>query len=43
MATSIVQFRIDDDLKTQTTEIYEKLGLDISNTLRIFLKRSVTV
>jgi len=43
MATSIVQFRIDDDLKTQATEIYEKLGLDRSTALRIFLKRSVAV
>lgn len=43
MATSIVQFRIDDDLKIQATEIYEKLGLDLSTALRIFLKRSVAV
>ena len=43
MATSIVQFRIDDDLKTQAREIYEKLGLDLSTALRIFLKRSVAV
>lgn len=43
MATSIVQFRIDDELKTQATEIYEKLGLDLSTALRIFLKRSVAV
>ena len=43
MATSIVQFRIDDDLKAQATEIYEKLGLDLSTALRIFLKWSVAV
>ena len=43
MSTSIVQFRIDDDLKAQATEIYEKLGLDLSTALRIFLKRSVAV
>ena len=43
MATSIVQFRIDDDLKTQATAIYEELGLDLSTALRIFLKRSVAV
>ena len=43
MATSIVQFRIDDNLKTEATEIYEKLGLDLSTALRIFLKRSVAV
>lgn len=43
MATSVVQFRVDDDLKEQATEIYEKLGLDLSTALRIFLKRSVAV
>ena len=43
MATYIVQLRIDDDLKAQATEIYEKLGLDLSTALRIFLKRSVAV
>ena len=43
MSTSIVQFRIEDDLKAQATEIYEKLGLDLSTALRIFLKRSVAV
>ena len=43
MATSIVQFRIEDDLKVQATEIFEKLGLDLSTALRIFLKRSVAV
>ena len=41
MATSIVQFRIDDDLKTEATAIYEKLGIDLSTALRMFLKRSV--
>ena len=28
MATSIVQFRIDDDLKNQATELYDRLGID---------------
>ena len=43
MATSVVQFRIDDELKEQATEIYDKLGLDLSTAIRIFLKRSVAV
>ena len=43
MATSVVQFRIDDELKEQATEIYDKLGLDLSTAMRIFLKRSVAV
>jgi len=41
MSTSIVQFRIDDDLKTEATQVYERLGMDLSTALRIFLKRSV--
>lgn len=41
MASSIVQFRIDDDLKTEATAIYEKLGIDLSTAVRMFLKRSV--
>ncbi|MBQ3124009.1 MAG: type II toxin-antitoxin system RelB/DinJ family antitoxin [Clostridia bacterium] len=43
MATSIVQFRIDDDLKNEATALYEKLGIDLSTAMRMFLKRSVTV
>ena len=43
MATSIVQFRIEDDLKNEATALYEKLGIDLSTALRMFLKRSVYV
>lgn len=43
MATSIVQFRVDDDLKKQATELYDKLGIDLSSAMRMFLKRSVSV
>lgn len=41
MATSIVQFRVDDDLKNEATAVYEKLGIDLSTAMRMFLKRSV--
>ena len=41
MASSIIQFRIDDDLKAEATAIYEKLGIDLSTAVRMFLKRSV--
>lgn len=41
MASSIVQFRIDDDLKVEATAIYEKLGIDLSTAVRMFLKRTV--
>ena len=43
MATSLVQVRIDEDLKAQATAIYDKLGMDLSSAVRIFLKRSVMV
>ena len=43
MATSIVQFRIDDDLKNEATMLYDKLGIDLSTAMRMFLKRSVAV
>ena len=43
MATSLVQVRVDEDLKTQATAIYDKLGMDLSSAVRIFLKRSVMV
>ena len=41
MASSVVQFRVEDELKAQATELFEKLGIDLSTALRIFLKRSV--
>ena len=43
MATSLVQVRIDDDLKNQATAIYDALGIDLSTAVRMFLKRSVMV
>lgn len=41
MANSLIQLRIDEKLKTEATQIYEKLGLDLSTAIRIFLTRSV--
>lgn len=43
MSTSLVQVRIDDDLKNQATAIYDALGIDLSTAVRMFLKRSVMV
>jgi len=39
---AIVQFRVDDDLKIQASSVYEKLGIDLSSALRMFMKRSVS-
>ena len=41
MSTSIIQCRVDDKTKLEATEIYEKLGIDLSTAIRMFLKRSV--
>ena len=41
MASSVVQFRVEEELKAQATELFAKLGIDLSTALRIFLKRSV--
>ena len=40
---AIIQFRVDDDLKAKATSVFEKLGLDLSSAMRMFLKRSVDV
>lgn len=41
MATSVMQVRVDDDLRTQATAVYEELGIDLPTAIRMFLKRSV--
>lgn len=41
MRTSIIQVRVDEVLKTQATQIYSDLGIDISTAIRMFLKRTV--
>lgn len=38
---AIVQFRVDDELKKQATEVFENLGIDLSTAMRMFLKKSV--
>lgn len=41
MATSVMQIRVDDELKQEASILYEKLGIDLSTAVRMFLKRSV--
>ena len=41
MATSVVQFRVDDELKEQASEVCEELGIDLPTALRMFMKRTV--
>lgn len=40
---AVIQFRVDDELKAEATAVFEKLGLDLSSAMRMFLKRSVDV
>ena len=41
MASSLVQLRVDDQLKKEAIELFDKLGLDLSTAIRIFLTRAV--
>ena len=41
MATSLLQVRVDESLKSEASTIYENLGIDLSTAVRMFLKRSV--
>lgn len=41
MASTLVQIRIDEDLKNEATSIFEQLGLDLPTAFRIFLKKSI--
>lgn len=41
MATSVMQFRVDDELKAQASAVCEELGIDLPTALRIFMKRTV--
>ena len=43
MSTSLIQVRVDDELKNQAASVYEALGLDLSTAIRMFLKRSIMV
>ena len=43
MATSVVQIRMDPDLRDSASETFEALGLDLPTAIRIFLKKSVAV
>ena len=41
MASSLIQIRVDENVKNIATEIFNSLGLSISEAVRLFLKRSV--
>ncbi len=41
MASTILQVRMDESLKKETSEIFHNLGLDMSSAVRLFLNRVV--
>lgn len=41
MATSVMQVRVDDELKAQAAAICDNLGIDLSTAIRMFMKRMV--
>ena len=42
MATTVLQVRMDEDLKNEASKLFEKLGIDIPTAIRIFFKRAVS-
>ena len=36
---SILQIRVDDNLKNEVSDLFERLGMDIPTAVRIFFKR----
>ncbi|MBQ7276257.1 MAG: type II toxin-antitoxin system RelB/DinJ family antitoxin [Bacilli bacterium] len=40
---TILQVRVDEELKNQAWAVYNELGMDLSTAIRMFLKRSVLV
>lgn len=43
MASSLIQIRLDDELKAEATALYEALGIDLPTAVRMFIKRSLMV
>lgn len=41
--TALVQIKVDTKTKTDVTNIYESLGLDLPTAVRIFFKKSIAV
>ena len=41
MATSLLQVRVEDSLKDEAAQVFEKLGIDTSTAVRMFLQRAI--
>lgn len=38
---AVIQVRVDDDLKENSIKLFDRMGLDLSSAIRMFLKRSL--
>lgn len=43
MASSVMQIRVDEKLRAEAVEIYDRLGIDLPTAVRMFMKRCVMV
>ena len=43
MANSVIQIRVDEQLRNDAVELYDRLGIDLPTAVRMFMKRSVMV
>ncbi len=41
MATSLLQVRVDDSIKEEAAQVFDRLGIDTSTAVRMFLKRVI--
>lgn len=41
MAMSVLQIRLEEDLKNEVSALFDRLGMDIPTAVRIFFKRAV--
>ena len=39
--SSLIQVRVEDDLKKEATELFDEIGLDLSVAIRLFLRTCV--
>ena len=41
MAMSVLQIRLDENLKNQVSALFERLGMDVSTAVRAFFRRAL--
>lgn len=41
MTNTLIQFRVEENLKRDASKVYEDLGLDLSSAIKLFLKKTI--